>query len=291
MDLNQITMSACSSGCAAEHRRGMPGILEHFHAALPVRRQPDDLPDCRRGSRIFFAGDSKNRNPGRILDVRLAVRIGSARQEHERPDFRMTPGCVDRLIHAAAAADHTEGSVVDGALRGQEAQGGIDIARHPLDDSLTVRGEIRVVSSPAAAEPAEIKRQHVVSRGVQHRGELVVDPAIGVALVQQKNRRSALFYRMEGALQRESVCGLEADVLLLAATDVGRTEQNNHGCQPPCVHRQLARSAFPYDVVLVSVTVDEEAHVGGPHLFPALTAVVDPFVRGQGCTCSPLELS
>src|SRR2546425_12185733 len=35
-----------------KHRRGVTGVLEHFYAAIPVRREPDDLPDRRRGMGI-----------------------------------------------------------------------------------------------------------------------------------------------------------------------------------------------------------------------------------------------
>ena len=152
----------------------------------------------------------------------------------------MAPACLHGLIHAATAANDTERPVVDRRLRGQEIQGGLDIAWHALHDVLTLRREVRVLSCLAPTEAAEIKCQHVVPGRVQHRGQLIVNPTIGIALVQQENSGPAFFCRIEGALQRESIRGVKADVFVLC-NQCCRKEQNNDGCQPQRLHRESPR--------------------------------------------------
>ena len=139
----------------------------------------------------------------------------------------MAPTRLHRLVGTAAAADYTKRSRVDRALRGQERQRGVDVSGHPLDDPVTRRAKVGERFRPAPAKAAEVKRQHVISGDIQHRRQLVVDVAIGVALVQQENAWAALIRRVKGALERESVGSGQAYVSLFTASLDGRKENED----------------------------------------------------------------
>src|SRR5687768_15620550 len=129
----------------------------------------------------------------------------------------MAAACLNRLVHTAAAADNAKRAGDDGVLRRQELQRGVDVPWHLFDNRLPLAAEIGVLTAAAAAEAAEVERQHVVSRVVQHDRELVVALAIGVALVEQQDAGTALGRRMECALKCESVGGGKGHLALLGA--------------------------------------------------------------------------
>jgi len=175
-----------------KHRRGVPGIREYFHAAVRVRREPDDRSDRRRGIGIFLAGGAENRQGRRALDVSLALRVSPSGQQHEGPDFRMTPAGLHRLVHAAAPAHHADRPVDDRWLRAEDLQRCVGVARHHFLNLLPLRAKVGERPGPAPAEAAPVDREDVVAGDVQHRGQLLVDPAIGVALMEEQDARPAL---------------------------------------------------------------------------------------------------
>src|SRR5689334_18379238 len=109
----------------------------------------------------------------------------------------MPLGSVDGLIYTAASGNDTQGVAVHEFLRSQEGEGGIDVARHLFDDLFPLLLKIGELAALAGSEPAKIEGENVISRGAQHRSELIVDLTIGVTLVQQKKARSRLAGRIE----------------------------------------------------------------------------------------------
>ena len=56
----------------------VPGVLEHLHTAVGVRREADDLPDRGRRVPVLLARHAEDRQLFRAPDVRLAVGVGPA---------------------------------------------------------------------------------------------------------------------------------------------------------------------------------------------------------------------
>src|SRR5688572_33074023 len=153
----------------------------------------------------------------------------------------MAAACLNRLVHTATAADHAKRAGDDGVLRRQELERGVDVAWHLLDHRLALAAEIGVLAAAAPAEATEVEGQHVVPRVVQHDRELVVAPAIGVALMEQQNAGTALGRRMECTLKCESVGGRNGHLALFGACRRGQKHQTD--CERSA-HGHRSRIAF-----------------------------------------------
>src|ERR1044071_854733 len=107
----------------------------------------------------------------------------------------MTPARLHRLVHAAAPAYDAQRPADDRWLRAEERQRRVDVARHQFLNLLTLCPKVGECPCLTPAEAAPVDRQYVVAGGVQHRGQLVVDPAIGVALMEEQDARPAFLGR------------------------------------------------------------------------------------------------
>src|ERR1041385_2037522 len=155
--------------------------------------------------------------------------------------------CVDALINSTASGNDSERVAIHKFLRGQESEGRIDIAGHLFHDFLPLFLKIRKLAALTVSKAAKVECEDIVSGGAQHGSKLIVDLAIGIALVQEQNSRTCLTRRIERALQGKSIRSRKANFAFRSCRRFNRDDKNKEKYQgeplhsPPPALRRIVR--------------------------------------------------